>query len=241
MADSKPPKHPNRKTAESARASQAPTNDFEFQKDWFAHDARIRRRRWPKPKTCGASANTNRLCRQTWAWGKSVLLLRAGHGRRLLEAVAAAKFLAEALHAPSRVDKLLLAREKWMACAANVHTDFRHCASSGEVIAASAVNRAGPITRMNLLFHNKLLKSERALGQNKPNVSRTTIHSANPPKRQPKPADLVKNVPKSQRLANRWPSPQSPHTRTRATRFLYWICRDNMAHVTKRPSRQTTS
>src|SRR5687767_11719239 len=81
------------------------------------------------------------------------LLLGASRRGGLLEAVRAAKLLAKTLDAPGGVDELLLAREKRMAVAANVDVQLRLRAARRERVTASAVNRAGVVTGMNLLFH----------------------------------------------------------------------------------------
>jgi hypothetical protein len=80
-------------------------------------------------------------------------LFRSGGRSRLLEAVGAAKFLAETFYSAGGVDELLLAREERVAVAANVDAQLGLGATRDERVAAGAVNGTGLITGMNLRLH----------------------------------------------------------------------------------------
>jgi hypothetical protein len=87
---------------------------------------------------------------------RAKLLLRASSNRgcRLLEAVSAAKLLAEAFHAAGGVDELLLAGEERMALIADIDVNPAAGAAGGKGVAASAVNGTGLITGMDFFFHD---------------------------------------------------------------------------------------
>src|SRR2546423_14614938 len=76
-----------------------------------------------------------------------------GRGRRLLEAVGPAELLAEPLDAAGGIDELLLAGEKRMAGAANIHRDARQGAAGREGIAASAVYVTDLVFGVGAGFH----------------------------------------------------------------------------------------
>src|SRR2546421_1273595 len=70
-----------------------------------------------------------------------------------LEAIGAAEFLAESLHPSGRIDELVLAGEKRMACRADIDIDLGDGGAGGERIAAGTVGRAVLVARMNFGFH----------------------------------------------------------------------------------------
>src|SRR4051812_39290483 len=86
---------------------------------------------------------------------RTILLRAGGRGRGggLLEAVRAAEFLAEPLHAAGSVDELLLAREERVAGRADIDVDLRQHAARLERVAAGAVDVANLVFRVGLVFH----------------------------------------------------------------------------------------
>lgn len=83
-----------------------------------------------------------------------------------MEGIGSAEFLAESLHPPGGIYKLLLAREKRMTRRANIDRNFRQRRSGLKRIAAGTVNRAGLVSGMDLRFHRGgIVAAEHAHGK----------------------------------------------------------------------------
>ena len=72
-----------------------------------------------------------------------------------MEAIAAAKFLAETFDATGGINEFLLAGEERMALAADVDADTRLSAAGGERISTGAMYGTSLVLRMGIGFHVK--------------------------------------------------------------------------------------
>jgi hypothetical protein len=84
------------------------------------------------------------------------LFFCSGSGRRLLEAVGAAKLLAEAFDAAGGIDEFLFAGEEGMAGAADINIDLGKRAAGDEGVAAGTVNGAGAVFGMDFFSHGQI-------------------------------------------------------------------------------------